>query len=145
MVYAPARAKQPQGKCLDQPQALNHGVLAAAAGIALLRAFKAIDWTHGQATWDLSDADGRSLCFSDLVGALELFVRRLAAVLMAALKVRHTTGRDSYLYRWKYEGGSVHRGVGSKLGSMVGYLARTIRLHVRLEIARCRRDVSRGC
>ena len=46
-------------ECLGEPQALNHGLMAAQAGVALLRAHAAIDWD--QAHWAVADADGAPL------------------------------------------------------------------------------------
>jgi len=82
VVYVPAGA--PKGRherytaahnksmCLDKPQALNHGLMAGMASIALLRACSAIDWS--QANWHLKDADGILLNMTVYLKDLEEFV-----------------------------------------------------------------------
>mmetsp|Transcript_7545 Transcript_7545/g.9439 ORF Transcript_7545/g.9439 Transcript_7545/m.9439 type:complete len:388 (+) Transcript_7545:477-1640(+) len=119
VVYVPAGA--PKGRheryaaahkvsmCLDKPQALNHGLMAGMAAIALLRACNAINWS--QANWHLKDADGILLNITVYLKDLEEFVIGSARVLLDSLSVRNTTtsSKDVYpgpkgteWYKWKY-------------------------------------------
>ena len=120
VVYVPAAA--PEGRrsryaamhktwsCLDQPQALNHGLLSAAAAIALLRACAAIDWSL--ADWHLEDADGTPLDRETYLGDLEEYVAASTRYLLDSLNVRETdstNATDAYpgpngtkWYIWKY-------------------------------------------
>merc|ERR1719272_1340862 len=69
--YAATNVRSPR-PCLDQPQALNHGLMPAAAAIALLRACTAIDWSL--ADWHLEDADGTPLDRETYLVDLEEYV-----------------------------------------------------------------------
>jgi len=119
VVYVPAgapkgrheryAASHKSNKCLDKPQALNHGLMAGMAAIALLRACNAIDWS--QANWHLKDAGGILLDMTAYLKDLEEFVLGSARVLLDSLSVRRTTSssRDLYpgpkgteWYKWKY-------------------------------------------
>jgi len=96
-------------RCLDHPQALNHGLRAAEGAAVLLRACNVIDWD--EAEWRLVDADGLALTRKSFIGDVEAFVVGTADVLLKAFTI-HTTGtssKDRYngpdgteWYLWKY-------------------------------------------
>jgi len=101
--------------CPGQPQALNHGLAAATAGISLLRAFGAIGWlnqtSESEQSWNLSDADGNIIKLQNYVDDLTLFVTKSSKVLLKEVNVRKTgdSSNDNYAgqegtrwYKWKY-------------------------------------------
>ena len=100
---------QSKGTCLDHPQALNHGLLAAEGAIALLRACNAIDWD--EAEWRLVDAKGSALTKESSLSDAEAFVVGSVGVLLKAFTTRKTgmSSKDRYngpdgteWYEWKY-------------------------------------------
>jgi hypothetical protein len=100
---------QSKGTCLDHPQALNHGLLAAEGAIALLRACNAIDWD--EAEWRLVDAKGSALTKESFLSDTEAFVVGSVDVLLKAFTTRKTgmSSNDRYngpdgteWYEWKY-------------------------------------------
>ena len=85
-----------QDYCLGLPQAYNHGLLVARAGIAVLRAFFAIDWTREDVQWgvkEISREDGKE--------RLKAFARQNAYWLRSAMAKQPPTGSSS---RDKYPG-----------------------------------------
>ena len=99
----------PPIECLGEPQALNHGLMAAQAGVALLRAHAAIDWDG--ARWAVADADGAPLGRETFVADLEAFVEASTKTLRRALKKKRTKAKaaDRYegpvgtaWYKWRY-------------------------------------------
>ena len=99
----------PPIECLGEPQALNHGLMAAQAGVALLRAHAAIDWDG--ARWAVADADGAPLGRETFVADLEAFVEASTKTLRRAFKTKRTKARakDRYegpvgtkWYKWRY-------------------------------------------
>ncbi|KAH8069780.1 hypothetical protein JL721_5671 [Aureococcus anophagefferens] len=95
--------------CLGEPQALNHGLMAAQAGVALLRAHAAIDWDG--ARWAVADEDGAPLGRETFVADLEAFVEASTKTLRRALKKKRTKDKaaDRYegpvgtaWYKWRY-------------------------------------------
>jgi len=104
----------PTFNCPGQPQAINHGLSAATAGIGLVRAFGAIGWLEGksESRWELTDSDGGKIMLKDYTDDLENFVSRSADVLIKACNIRKTGGsdKDNYAgpdgkewYGWKYK------------------------------------------
>ena len=101
--------------CPGQPQALNHGLMGATAGVSLLRAFGAIGWlkptSESEQSWNLSDADGNIIELQNYVDDLKRFVKKSSKVLLKEVNV-HKTGdssNDNYAgkngtiwYKWKY-------------------------------------------
>ena len=101
--------------CPGQPQAINHGLSAATAGIGLVRAFGAIGWLEGksESRWKLTDSDGGKLMLKNYTDDLENFVSRSADVLrtkVCRIKKTGDSEKDNYAgpdgkewYRWKYK------------------------------------------
>jgi len=103
-------------ECPEQPQALNHGLAAASAGIGLLRAFGAIGWlTQDSGTkllWQLVDADGSKIELKDYVDDLKNFLSKSVDLLLKSVNIRKTDEEDdddnytgpheTEWYRWKY-------------------------------------------
>ena len=110
------RELHPKWECLQQPQALNHGLAAAVAASALLRAFGAIGWLssifHGsEPEFILESADGEVLQLKTFIDSLENFVRDSVKVFKMAYKTRRTgksqldmyPGEDgTKFWWWKY-------------------------------------------
>jgi len=102
-------------ECPEQPQATNHGLAAASAGVGLLRAFGAINWLEptikSKSSWRLIDADGNSIMLENYVDDLKQFVFKSADVVKNMCSIRETgmSIRDNYVgpngtewCYWKY-------------------------------------------
>ena len=106
--------------CPNEPQAINHGLASANAGIGLLRAFGAIGWldstSDSKSSWHLVDADGIEISLSEYLDDLKNFVSRSAKVFMRLCDIRKTKikkeGKNrikrpvsdgSEWYWWKYK------------------------------------------
>lgn len=101
-------------ECPDEPQAINHGLAAANAGIGLLRAFGAIGWldstNESKLLWQLVDGNGIKIELVDYLDDLEKFVSTSAAVFISICDIRYTGSKSDYYtgangtewYFWKY-------------------------------------------
>ena len=101
----------------EEPQATNHGIATANAGIGLLRAFGAIGWleptTDSKLLWRLVDADGVKIKLDKYLFDLKKFVSKSADLFISICQIRYTSYTNDYSdyytgkkgtiwYFWKY-------------------------------------------